>query len=172
MSTSFLVQMIAADTSNKTNSCTQGTISIMEIEKNVLSDEESVLKTVKTFLGGIQARSKSDMLNSILPTGSACLLRDNKPITITLPAVIDRTPFDTTQVLDETMHDPHVLIDQNIAMVWAPYKFFVDGKLDHVGTNIFTMLKQEGKWVISGVADNSSDAGLIARDSSSSRNQE
>ena len=144
----------------------------METQKSVSADEESILITVQTFLGGIKARSKSDMLDSVLHAGSVCLLRDNEPVTMTLPAVIDRIPFDTAQVLDETMHDPKVLIDQSIAMVWAPYKFWVDGKLDHVGTNIFTMLKQEGKWVISGVADYSSGAGLIAGDSSSSWNQE
>jgi hypothetical protein len=59
-----------------------------------------------------------------------------------------------TETLEERIYDPLVRVDGDIAMVWAPYDFFVDGKLHHWGTNIVSFLKREGSWRISGPADN------------------
>ncbi len=37
---------------------------------------------------------------------------------------------------------------------WTPYLFLEDGRLNHTGTNIFSMWRTESKgWVITGVAD-------------------
>ncbi|KAF8208046.1 hypothetical protein K438DRAFT_1961558 [Mycena galopus ATCC 62051] len=37
----------------------------------------------------------------------------------------------------------------------TPYEFWMDGTLDHVGTDIWSFVKRDGKWIISGLADNS-----------------
>jgi hypothetical protein len=42
---------------------------------------------------------------------------------------------------EEIDGDPTVLIDHDLATVWTPYWFRTDGKLTHVGTNSFGLLK-------------------------------
>ncbi|KAJ7159613.1 hypothetical protein C8R46DRAFT_1194902 [Mycena filopes] len=121
------------------------------------SEQLAVLAVAETFLSGIRLRDKPLMLAQILPDGGATLLRNGTPLHMSLRAVVERLPFDSPQQLDEPITGtPVVLIDRDIAAAWTPYEFYVDGRLDHVGTDIWSFVKQgDGRWVISGLADNS-----------------
>ncbi|GAA0729393.1 nuclear transport factor 2 family protein [Sphingomonas japonica] len=44
--------------------------------------------------------------------------------------------------------DPHVHVDGDIAMVWTPYVFTLDGKFSHCGTNHFDLVRKAGVWKI------------------------
>jgi hypothetical protein len=46
-----------------------------------------------------------------------------------------------------------VRIDNDLAVVWAPFDFLVDGKVDHCGTDLFNLVRVDGKWLIASVAD-------------------
>lgn len=48
----------------------------------------------------------------------------------------------------ERMWSPTVLIRADLAQVWAPYSFDIDGKRSHCGIDNFTMMRIGGKWVI------------------------
>jgi len=56
--------------------------------------------------------------------------------------------------VEERFYHPLVRVDDDIAMVWARYDFFVNGEVHHWGTNIISFLKQDGQWRVSGIADN------------------
>ncbi|KAF7358519.1 putative lumazine-binding protein [Mycena venus] len=121
------------------------------------SEEQlAVLAVAEKFLGGIAARDKNLMLAQILPSGGATLLRNGSPIHTTLAGVVDRIPFDHPKDMTEIISDtPTILVHRDIAMAWTPYEFLIDNIVDHVGTNIWSFAKQDGKWFVSGVADNS-----------------
>jgi hypothetical protein len=122
-------------------------------------EAEAVLKTVTDFMDGIKNRDKEAMLRLILPDGGATLLRDGQTLHMSMRGLVERIPFDTGKVRVESIHDPVVLIDGDIAMAWTPYEFHVDGQLHHVGTNIISLLRRNGHWLISGVADHSRPPG-------------
>jgi hypothetical protein len=42
-------------------------------------------------------------------------------------------------------------------VVWVAYDFLIDGAARHWGTNIISFVKQDGRWRISGIADNGRD---------------
>ncbi|KAK6995782.1 putative lumazine-binding protein [Favolaschia claudopus] len=118
----------------------------------------AVLAVAETFLECIKKRDKVTMLSIVHPSGGATLLRNDEPLFIDLVGVVERIPFDHPQKLSEAISaQPTVLVDPagEIAMAWTPYEFYFDDVLHHVGTNIWSFLKREGKWMISGVADNS-----------------
>jgi hypothetical protein len=120
-------------------------------------DQLAVLAVAESFLAGIAARSKPEMHAHILPRGGAALLRDGQPLLCTLAESVERLPSaaDLPQAIAEVISaQPTVLVDRDIAVAWTPFEFLIDGAVHHVGTNIMSFLKQEGKWVISGVADN------------------
>jgi hypothetical protein len=121
-----------------------------------LSEEQlAVLAVAETFLSGICLRDKALMLAQVLPAGGATLLRNGVPLHMTLAGVVERLPFDWPQKMSEPIvGTPVVLIDRDIAMAWTPYEFWMDGNLDHVGTDIWSFVKKDGRWIISGVADN------------------
>lgn len=121
------------------------------------SEEQlAILAVAEKFLQGIAARDKDLMRAQILPSGGATLLRDGSPVFTTLAGVVDRIPFDHPKDMAEIIsHRLTILVDQDIAMAWTPYEFLIDNVIDHVGTNIWSFAKQDGRWFISGVADNS-----------------
>jgi hypothetical protein len=75
--------------------------------------------------------------------------------------------------LEAFMHDPDntahmeehiderrtvVKVDEDgggdLAVAWTPYRVEYDGVVHHTGTNVFSLAKVEGSWMISGVSDN------------------
>jgi hypothetical protein len=42
---------------------------------------------------------------------------------------------------DEQIYDVKILLDDPVAMVWAPYKFYLGKTFSHCGVNVFTMIK-------------------------------
>ncbi len=51
----------------------------------------------------------------------------------------------------ERMWDPEVRIDGDVATLWAPYDFHIDGKFSHCGYDGFHLMRQDGRWLISAI---------------------
>jgi hypothetical protein len=51
-------------------------------------------------------------------------------------------------VIDESIHEPTVLIQRDLAHVWAPYSLDYDGKRLHCGIDSFGLARVDGKWRI------------------------
>ncbi len=93
------------------------------------------------------------MLDLILPDGGTTLIRDGVPLHLSMRGLVERRLSVRAQNLVERIHDPVVMIDRDIAMVWAPFQIFRDGEPFRVGTNIISLFRRDGRWLMSGVAD-------------------
>jgi hypothetical protein len=58
-----------------------------------------------------------------------------------------------TGVYDERITFDVIKIDGELAMVWAPYKFYVGDRLSHCGVDSFQFVKVNGKWKIQYLVD-------------------
>ncbi len=56
------------------------------------------------------------------------------------------------QDLLERGFDPEVRRAGDLATVWIPYDFHVDGAWSHCGVDTFTLVRVEGEWRIAGMA--------------------
>ncbi|WP_205746114.1 MULTISPECIES: nuclear transport factor 2 family protein [Dyella] len=117
-------------------------------------EEQAVLAPFQALLDGIGKRDHNMMRAALLPGGMITLKRADKISQLHFDAFIDRIPTTGTQQLAERIHDPLIRIDDDIAIIWAPYEFLVDGKVDHCGTDIAHLVKRDGKWLVAGIADN------------------
>ncbi|QQX75899.1 MULTISPECIES: nuclear transport factor 2 family protein [Aequorivita] len=52
------------------------------------------------------------------------------------------------QVWDEKLTDYIVNSDGNIAHVWSPYEYYLNGKFSHCGANSFTLVYTDESWKI------------------------
>jgi hypothetical protein len=59
--------------------------------------------------------------------------------------------------LDEQLLQTVVLQQDNLASVWTPFAFYIDGKLSHCGSNSFQLIKQNEQWKIHFLIDVSHD---------------
>ncbi len=58
-----------------------------------------------------------------------------------------------TTTIQEKILLYEVKIDGEMAHVWTPYSFFVNGKLTHCGANSFQLFKEKGNWKIISIMD-------------------
>jgi hypothetical protein len=116
-------------------------------------EEQAVLAPVNAMFAGMAKRDAAAIKEPLLPGGTMVLMRDGKPAQMTFDAFAERVGRPGTTRIEERIHDPLVRIDNDLAVVWAPFEFLVDGKVDHCGTDLFNLVRANGKWLIASVAD-------------------
>ncbi len=116
-------------------------------------EEQAVLAPVQAMFDGMANRDAAAIKAPWLPGGTLVLMRDGTPTQMTYDAFADRVARPGKTKIEERIHDPLVRIDNDLAVVWAPFEFLVDGKVDHCGTDLFNMVRKDGKWLIASVAD-------------------
>ncbi len=115
--------------------------------------QQAVLAPITQLFDAMAKRDAAAIKKPLLSGGTMVLMRDGKPIQMTFEDFADRVGKPGTTHTQERIHDPLVRIDQDLAVVWAPFEFLVDDKVDHCGTDLFTLVRTDGQWVIASVAD-------------------
>lgn len=55
--------------------------------------------------------------------------------------------------LEERIKFGNIEHEQSLAAVWTPYTFWLNGKLNHCGTNAFLLVKEKAGWRIQSILD-------------------
>jgi putative lumazine-binding protein len=118
-------------------------------------EEKAVVARLQGLLDGLAKRDKVMMSAQLLPGGSATLMRNGKAVQMTFDAFVDRLSTPGTDTREERIHNPLVRVDRDIAIIWTPFEFLTNGKIDHCGTDIVNLVKVDGQWLIASVADTS-----------------
>jgi hypothetical protein len=116
-------------------------------------EERAVLGPINAMFDGMSKRDPAAIKAPLLPGGMMVLMRDGKPTQITFEEFADRVGKPGKTAIEERIHDPLIRIDNDLAVVWAPFEFLVDGKVDHCGTDLFNLVRVDGKWLVASVAD-------------------
>jgi hypothetical protein len=117
------------------------------------AEEKAVLDTLLALFDAMARRDKATLQQILLAEGISTHATDGQILHMQFKDLIDRWTAGTVHA-EERIHDPLIRVDENIAMVWVPYDVFIDGEPHHWGTNIVSFCKQDGRWRISGIADN------------------
>ena len=117
------------------------------------SDEQEVLVPINAMFDSMAKHDPVALKKPLLPGGTMVLMRNGKPNQLTFDAFADIVAKPGKSQIEERIHDPLVRVDNDLAVVWAPFDFLVDGKVDHCGTDLFNLVKADGKWLIASVAD-------------------
>ena len=117
------------------------------------AEEQAVLAPITQLFDGMSKRDAAAIKKPLLSGGTMVLMRDGKPTQMTFEDFANRVGKPGTTQTQERIHDPLVRIDNDLAVVWAPFEFLVDGKVDHCGTDLFNVVRADGQWVIASVAD-------------------
>lgn len=117
------------------------------------AEQQAVLAPINQLFDGMAKRDAAAIKKPLLTGGTMVLMRDGKPTQMTFDDFASRVGKPGTSQIQERIHDPLVRIDNDLAVVWAPFEFLVDGKVDHCGTDLFNVVRADGQWVIASVAD-------------------
>lgn len=118
--------------------------------------EPQVMATVEAFMDGLEAKDGAAMRSIAMEDAYLAFVRpsqgdapDRTQSVRLADAVTSLT--DIPGHIAEPLGDATVLIDGPIAMVWAPYAFYMDGERTHCGIDVFTLMQVDGQWRISTV---------------------
>ncbi|MBB5057545.1 hypothetical protein HDF16_002251 [Granulicella aggregans] len=114
--------------------------------------EQDVLSPITAFFAGMAKRDAQAITAQTLPGGAMVLMRDGKPAKMTFEEFATRVGK-PGKPIEERIHDPLIRIDNDLAVVWAPFVFLADGKVDHCGTDLFNLVRVDDKWLIASIAD-------------------
>jgi hypothetical protein len=108
----------------------------------------AVLVPVQAMFDGMARRDAAAIKAAWLPGGVLVLVQEGVLSQIAAENFANRVATSGTTHIEERIHDPEVHIDHDLAVVWAPLKFYIDGKLDHCGRDLFNLNQNNGKWQI------------------------
>ncbi|MVN77195.1 hypothetical protein GO988_12745 [Hymenobacter sp. HMF4947] len=121
-------------------------------------ETEAVKQTVNAFFDGMR-RGDSTLVRRTLAPGAVFHGIGSKPgqppalqtesITSFLKAVGTPHP----EMWDERVQFERVLLDANLASVWAPYEFYLGNKFSHCGYDSFQLVKLADGWKIAHIID-------------------
>jgi len=114
-------------------------------------EEQAVLAPVQATFDGMAKRDAVAIKANFLPGGTLVAMRDGKPTQMTLEAFSERASRPGSTVIQERIHDPLVRIDNDLAVVWAPFEYLIDGKVNSCGTDMFNLVRIDGKWLVANV---------------------
>jgi hypothetical protein len=115
--------------------------------------EQAVLAPVQALFAGMAHRDAAAIRAPLLPGGSLTLMRDGKPVRMSFDDFAARAGKPGATRIEECIQHPLVRIDHDLAVVWAPFEFLSDGKVDHCGTDLFSLVRVNGEWRIAAIAD-------------------
>lgn len=113
----------------------------------------AILETVQKFFDSIETRDQ-DLLESILVPESLNISArhiEGNEVSLNIMSYADMVTALTRpgRKAIERSWDETVLIQGNIAVVWTPYDFHIDGDFSHCGIDSFQLIKRESRWLIS-----------------------
>jgi hypothetical protein len=131
------------------------------------SDDAAVMAPVQALFAAFNARSGPGVLAQTWPEG---LLMDvhelsdgSREIYTTgwakLAAVLKPGPDKN----EERLAKPAIKIDGDIAMVWAPYVTYVNGKADHCGVDLMDVVREKGVWKVLNVTSSHRNTDCMPR---------
>jgi len=117
--------------------------------------EEQLLKLVDDVFRAMEAQDTIAFREMFVPGAQLFATRTvpgNAPAVRAL-AVSDYR-FRPGQIVRERMRreTTRVIIERNIAVVWAPYDLWINNRFSHCGIDVFTFLKNETEWKIVSLA--------------------
>lgn len=114
------------------------------------ADAANVMAPIDAMFRGLAARDGAAILAQVRPEGSATVVADKADGT---RAVRRQSWADFAagakpgpERYEERLTDPAIEVDGDIAMVWSPYVFTIDGKVHHCGTDHFDLVREGGRW--------------------------
>lgn len=123
------------------------------------NEEKAIKKVIETFFEGLHKGDSSIMKTTLhksfrsqtTDTNKEGLKRLRSQTRQGLLSGVAKKPSSVTYLEKLLSYD--IKIDGNLASVWTPYEFYLNGNFSHCGANSFQLFNNNGKWEIIYIVD-------------------
>ena len=128
-------------------------LTLITVNAFAQTDETAVKQVVNNLFEGMK---KGDTALIRKQFYSASMLqtvvknREGKTVVLTEPldSFLVAIGHPHQEVYDERISFDLIRIDADLAMVWAPYKFYIGERMNHCGVDVFQLVRQDNQWKI------------------------
>lgn len=120
--------------------------------------ERQVIDTVQKTFDTMAAKNEDALRKLFLPDARLIAVRGTKVSDTPSDQFASRIASVQEPIL-ERMWNPKVLLQGNIAMLWAEYDFHRAGKFSHCGVDVVNLVKTEEGWKITSIQYTAETAG-------------
>jgi hypothetical protein len=115
-------------------------------------DATNVMAPINAMFAGLAARDAAAIAAQLRPEGGATVAVE-KPDGSRSIRHLSWNEFTAgikpgPERYEERLTDPAIEVDGDIAMVWSPYVFTIDGKPHHCGVDHFDLVRENGGWKV------------------------
>ena len=124
------------------------------LSANARGEKEKIISVVEQFFAVLDSRDVKDAQKILIPKGVSISLREEgkgETIRITNFQEFMDSFSNWKDNYKEIMSNPKVLIHNGIAVLWADYKFYINGKFSHCGVDAFSLIKIDNNWKIASI---------------------
>lgn len=116
-------------------------------------DERDVRAAVEQIFEGMRT-ANADLVREVMaPAVRFVGVGDDGTVTVQ-PVDGWLSAIDTSEGRwDEQIYDVEARVDGNMASVWAPFTFYLDGAISHCGINSIELMRDATGWKITQIAD-------------------
>lgn len=117
------------------------------------SAEAAVIRMAEAFIQALSAKDTATLASLMSPDATLHSVRvgpEGPEIRMTTREEFLAGLGGDERELLERIWDPTATVVGSVAVVLAPYDFFVEGRFSHCGTDVFTFLEGAGGWTITG----------------------
>jgi hypothetical protein len=114
--------------------------------------QREVLASVDALFDAMAAHDVAAARKLLVPGTSFVVLRPDGRVLMERDSEFLKTLGTQKGDWRERIWSPQVLVQGNLAQVWAPYDFHLDGKLSHCGIDSFAMTRDASGWRIAGIS--------------------
>jgi hypothetical protein len=114
------------------------------------AEEQAVLAPINRFFAALAAKDAAAMLAEAQPEGRLTGYAEGKPPVVRSWSEFTARfkPGEGPALLERFVGLPAIETDRDIAMVWSPYEFLIDGKVAHCGIDHFDLVRVGGQWKV------------------------
>jgi hypothetical protein len=113
------------------------------------SEEQAVLQPINGLFAAMAAKDQARIAAQVRQDGRVTRVGGAAPSGMSWAEFAAQfKPGEGPALQERLVGMPAVEIDGDMAMVWAPYVFHIDGKLSHCGIDLFDMVREQGAWKV------------------------
>jgi hypothetical protein len=113
------------------------------------SDEQAVLVPINQLFAAMKAKDGARMLAQVRTDGRLTGVSEAGAKTCSWSEfAAGFKPGEGPALEERLVGAPAIEVDGDIAMVWSPYVFLIDGKLSHCGVDHFDLVRDAGQWKV------------------------
>ena len=121
-----------------------------------MGDDDEVRATVEQIFEGMRTANAQMVQDVFAPDARFAILNARQgPARVAVQGVDGwiASIADSQGRWDERVYDVEVQVDGDMASVWAPYTFYLDGAIRHCGINSIELLRDRDGWKVTQISD-------------------